>query len=94
MITGEDKHRCHITFFKASGKFYSNGEVLLPDHWEITGGPAEQLLAYVAPRQNAVVPEAVTHREFHMIIEPAVETDADPEVKYLYPRMVVAKAEA
>lgn len=94
VITGEDKYRCHVTFFKASGKFYASGEVRLPDHWEVCGGPAEQLLAYVAPRQNAVVPECVLRREFHMVLDPATETHDNPEVRYLYPRMIVAKAEA
>lgn len=91
MITGEDKHLCHVTFFKPSGKFYASGEVRLPDHWEVCGGPAEQLLAYVAPRQNVVNPECVLRRGFHMVLDTAQETHDNPEVRYLYPRMVTAR---
>lgn len=91
MIEGEEIHKAIVVFFKTSGKMYASGPILLPDHWEVCGGPVEQLLAWIAPRQQIIRPEAVLEREFNMVIVTHPDTDANANVRYLYPRMVPAK---
>ena len=90
MINGEDKWPVTVTFFKESGKYYSSGIVNLPDHWEITGGDADDVIRYIADRQEILGKEAVLRREFCMVINPTPDTDNSPEVRYLYPRMIPA----
>lgn len=93
MISGADEHLCTVTFFKASGKYYAGGTVRLPDHWEIGGGDADQLLDYIAQRNPAVNPASVRSREFHMVLQPSPSVEADPAVRFLIPRMIPARGD-
>ena len=93
MISGADEHRCTVTFFKASGKYHAGGTVRLPDHWEVGGGDADQLLNYIADRQPAVNPASVRSQEFHTVLQPLPSVEADPAVRFLIPRMIPARGD-
>lgn len=88
MIEGEAVHKMHVMLFKDSGKMYATGHVLVPDHWEVCGGNEDDLLRYIATKQDAVNPVSILGREFTLVIAPTDETLLNPETRYLYPRLV------